>query len=659
MPFNLNAVQHHALTQGLWNTKNPRSPWTTFAKLPILYQRQILSYFNLRSNRSDRIDQNTPWPYSRCALISLQLNRYRRLRVLNFFRRVLTFDTSEPSHRATVSMVIARMPEESTLREKSRPGLFIDREYEADPLYSESTYSTDSYDDRRFRSRRRRDSNGRRSRSRSPGPIARGLAGLAVALGSRLAGRRERKERQRRSWSRRQKRSRSVSIHSEYTTSSSAQSPPLSPQRLAVSISKQEEEPAQMRRIHTLTEADGKILWSEERHREMPSRKATEDEITPKEPVPELPPPRRRTATFTFDREDDSGPAMQALRALKSTNKRVQTGKSSAAPNIKTVRRNRASGPSGDRDRAGYDGHDNRYYDDYNDIRSRPRRRSRSRSKDRKRIPFGIISRRRTSRSRSRSRSRRRAYSLSARSRAGRTRSRSRSRSRPQYIADRSRQEPHSGLQLLTSSPSRPIVRTFEEDGVPPSQRDKAAVAEYYLKKWTTAYHFSSVGSRSRSKRHEDNSAGHYPGLIEYGSELVYGGNDATARAQDEPGWYGGHFPMPPHQTQTHQDIGSQKLATTASFVGKQLAADPIKEIEQEDELRNQADLRKESEEAVEGSVSSRKQISESRRNSEASRAHEADEEAEREKQASGLLEAGGSDQRARAESVSDVGNDK
>ncbi|KAL9128012.1 MAG: hypothetical protein Q9175_007622 [Cornicularia normoerica] len=42
------------------------------------------------------------------------------------------------------------------------------------------------------------------------------------------------------------------------------------------------------------------------------------------------------------------------------------------------------------------------------------------------------------------------------------------------------------------------MLWTYTNDGVPPTQRDKAAVAEYYLKKWTTAYDHVRAQNRER-----------------------------------------------------------------------------------------------------------------------------------------------------------------
>ena len=91
----------------------------------------------------------------------------------------------------------------------------------------------------------------------------------------------------------------------------------------------------------------------------------------------------------------------------------------------------------------------------------------------------------------SRHRSKRQPYLTTApRYSEGRSRSYHRSRSSPARESTRRNRfmhrKPSNGMRFLTSSPSRPIVRTFEDNGVPPTRRDKAAVAEYYHQKWTT-----------------------------------------------------------------------------------------------------------------------------------------------------------------------------
>ena len=118
---------------------------------------------------------------------------------------------------------------------------------------------------------------------------------------------------------------------------------------------------------------------------------------------------------------------------------------------------------------------------------------------------------------------------------------------------------------MYRKSPERPIIRTFVDDGIPPTQRDKAAVAEYYLKKWTTAY--DTVHARNRERRHTTRatgrsrsrsrsgynpqpSRGYDPGLIEYGDIPIYGKLDGTSDyygrplGQGEPSYY----PPPPGQ---------------------------------------------------------------------------------------------------------------
>lgn len=77
----------------------------------------------------------------------------------------------------------------------------------------------------------------------------------------------------------------------------------------------------------------------------------------------------------------------------------------------------------------------------------------------------------------------------------------------------------------------KPIIRTFSSDGMPPTQRDKAAVAEFYLKKWTTAYDMSRIASRfatGNQYRNRPLGRGYAnratdQGLIEYGHETEYG----------------------------------------------------------------------------------------------------------------------------------------
>lgn len=83
--------------------------------------------------------------------------------------------------------------------------------------------------------------------------------------------------------------------------------------------------------------------------------------------------------------------------------------------------------------------------------------------------------------------------------------------------------------QLHRKLPERPTLRTYTDDGIPPTQRDKAAVAECYLKKWTTAYDSVRAQNRDRKRatvRSRSCSRSRYvrePGLVEYGDAPVYG----------------------------------------------------------------------------------------------------------------------------------------
>ncbi|KAL8907497.1 MAG: hypothetical protein Q9171_005839 [Xanthocarpia ochracea] len=171
------------------------------------------------------------------------------------------------------------------------------------------------------------------------------------------------------------------------------------------------------------------------------------------------------------------------------------------------------------------------------------------------------------SRRSSRHRSKRQPHHTTSRHPEGRNRSYHRSQSSPTRESTRrnrlKHRKPSNGMRSLTSSPSRPIVRTFEDDGVPPIRRDKAAVAEYYLKKWTTLYdtmHHIAVAQsrdwdrtrinpyRQWSSRSESHSA-RQPKIVrlsssspvQYGNRPFYGGNDIRRRE-----WFDPHQPPPP-----------------------------------------------------------------------------------------------------------------
>ena len=459
---------------------------------------------------------------------------------------------------------------------------------ESDISY-DSTYSSDSYPSPRRRSRYRRRRRRERSLSRSVSPG--GRQSIAGAVLRKIAGGGAKILRRR--FDERRSRSRARSDSSTYegydNDDDYAPDPylpepyPRRPQRTKTNkTTNNDDDVPNLRRVETLKETDNE--------HSLPSRRATGDDRVRNEPVVELPPPGRRTTTFKSDTEqipeipNHSKSAAANTPAIAKT--RSGTGKLSEVPEPGISRRDTTKRSS----RGWGLIHRSRT------ARSRSRSPSRHRNRSRSRSGIiEIIERRRISRSRSRSinRSRRPPFILSSRNRSRRGYSESpypgRYRvSRPSRRSRRSHREASSGMPLLTSSPSRPIIRTFEDDGIPPTQRDKAAVAEYYLRKWTTAYEHARGGtlyrrgqplsnpvepsrsryrsrSRSRTVRRKSYTRD-APGLIEYGSDPLYSGNDAIAGSSDKYYPFTNDFPPPPQGKSLYEE---QKSAEDAPGNGK------------------------------------------------------------------------------------------
>ena len=711
--------------------------------LPTAYQEEILDFVRKRTNHLYGSAPQGAWPCSLLVLVSLHLdkNRWQRLLI---------------EGRQTLSIVLARINGGSNSGWEAVESGPTSSDYDGSDSYV-SDSDSDSYPRRRSRSRYRRRSGSSRSRSRSRSP-GRGLVSrFASRLGARLAERAYKK----RSRNRRRSRSRSRSYYrDDYTpygrtidaglieygatpysppppkraeTTFSANGVQSPPKRAETWKTSQGNDTGELRRVQTLNDEGERTVTSVLEN--PPAQKVAHEKDTSDEPVVGFPPPKRRTTTFNLE-ADAAESGLVGFRPLGPKSRRTQTGISSQVPGAKDMRRvtsrerSRSKERSRNEPKIPYDDYDGRI------------RRSRSSSRSKKRFQFPMIRRRRTDRSRSRSRSRKQPINeVTNRSRARRTRSRSRSRSRSGYYDDdhggrpsrsryyedenverpsrrsrRSRREP-SGIQLLTSSPTRPVIRTFEEDGVPPTQRDKAAVAEYYLKKWTTAYNVASVASRSRSKPQRTNTG--YGNLIQYGDEPIYSGQDATAGASNPYGYYpnSNQFLPPPGQDpygSRHPQAGvpgeyppetsyipSPPAPTYGSPASDKFSDPPKRQLAPSTESRALKDIlgvpsqserpskgiRSDTESTgvsptaflekarglgteaqVADSEESEMQASHDRMDRmrgerEAPRprtgeGHATAERAEKAEQESGFLEASGSNRRARADSVSDVGND-
>ena len=596
MPLNFQTIQQHAYRRRHWGTKKPVNVWEQFAGLPFYQQEAILQFIEKRKVRLYGRDRTTSSQNSRFVLLSVYRDNFRWRRSVEAFKRFLTLDVSGPWERYILFIVIARLESISDLGENT-----WDSDSQKSYSSSDSNYSSDFYPSRRRRSQDRRRRDRGRSFSRSISP-SKGRAVATAAAGALLAKIFQR----RRGRSRGRVRETSYSNDYAETDGYDTHVPPFSvpppPTRQRTKTDKTrngDDDVPNFRRVETLKEKD-----EEPR---LPSRRATEDNRARNVPIATSPPPKRRTTTFKPYADEISEIPDRSKRAAANApanaKTRSGTGNFSEAPEPGISRRDttkRSARAWGLISRS-------------RTARSRSRSRRRSRSRGRSRSgSVRLVRRRRTGRSRSTSSDRRRrSYDDSPHQRVYRGSRRSRSRrdfydnppaiyyenplsrtynrvSRPSRRSRRSHREASSGMQLLTSSPSRPIIRTFEEDGVPPTQRDKAAVAEYYLRKWTTAYESVRGGTLSRRRqpqsrplessrdRYRSGSRSRtirrdsYPrdtrGLIEYGSNPLSGGNDATAGRADRYYPYSNLFPPPPQGNTFYDD---QKSPDDASEKGR------------------------------------------------------------------------------------------
>ena len=588
MPLNFQTLQGHALRPRHWGTKKPRNVWDTFAGLPTYQQEAILQFISKRKTRLYGRDRTTSSQNSQFVLLSVYRDNFRWQRSVEAFKRFLTMDVASPWARYILFIVTARIASDSD------PGTWDSESEESDSSYS-SDYSSDSYPRRRrSRSRRRRGRGRSSSRSISPG-TRQSIAGAILRKIARGGGRISRR-RSERSRSRARSTSYTDGYYNDYAPEPYMPTPyPRPPQRTKTNKTRSSDDDVpNLGRVETLKEKDNEL--------NLPSRRATEDDGAQNVAVTEPPPPRRRTTTFKPDTNEvsetpDRFKSAMANALAVAAKTRSGTGKLSEVPEPGLSRRNTTKRSS----RGWGLVHRSRT------ARSRSRSRSRNRSRNRS-GSIGHIERRRRSRSRSRSinRSRRLPLISSTRSRTRRgyydsPYSSEIRISRPSRRSRRSHREPSSGMQLLTSSPSRPIIRTFEDDGVPPTQRDKAAVSEYYLRKWTTAYEDARGGtlsrrrqpqskrlessrsryrSRSRSRRRSRESyIRTAPGLIEYGSDPLYGDNDATVGSSDKYYPYSNYFPPPPQAKRFDYE---QKPPEDASGKGKDVQDEEPRETRKE-----------------------------------------------------------------------------
>ena len=489
MPLNMKSMQDHALKKRHWGSRKPLGVWDAFARLPN-YQQEILLKFIVKRKKELYGYTGDNHPQSpQLVLISLHVAKHRSQRFLEALKRFRDFDIRNGPNRSTLFIVIARVtgpftngpePLISSMTPGRSPsnGGGLRRD---DSYYSDSILSNSPS---QISSRSHRRSRTRHSRSRSRGRTRGGLAIAAVA-GALLAAYKERKSRKLTQDRRSRSRARSRSRSRRYTSySSSPYSTPSPPPPPAEKSGDQVNDEPQLGRVTTLNEID------------------QNDQSDPPPPAPPGPPPLKHHQTTTSRKDADQNREAIVEQALAASHSRTISHGGRDASRVNEgggLRRNTLAKPSRDARIA-------------RDTRSR-RDRSRSRSRDRS-SSRAVVQRRKTW-----------ARSSSSENRLGR---RYKHAQRP--------------MQLHRKSPERPILRTYTDDGVPPTQRDKAAVAEYYLKKWTTAYDSVRAQNRDRKRatvrsRSRSRSRGvREPGLVEYGDAPVYG---------DQAYYSQGYYPPP------------------------------------------------------------------------------------------------------------------
>lgn len=476
MPLNLRSMQDHALNRRRWGSRKPLSVWDAFARLPNYQQEIILKFIakrkgELYGNANDG-SQLSP----QLVLISLNVAKYRWQRSLEALKRFRDFNFSTAPQRSTLFIVIARMAEPRRTGPEplissmtpGRPPFNGGGPRTEDGAYTDSTSSNHPslYSSRsRRRSRVRYPWSRSRSRTRSYRP--RFAIAAARALKAAYKDRKSKRLGEERRPRSRSRRSPRRRRYPSYYTYYPPPPPPdhPRPETEAPKTGDQGNDETRLHCVTTLNGTDGNDPSS----------------IPPSRPELEPPPPTQRTTTFQKDADrGEKSFGEQAIAALHSRN--TSRKERDASPAIESSRARRNTVAKSSRD-------------------ARTTRAERSR----------------------RDRSRSRSSAMVQRPRTWRRRSSSDERS------DRRNKKEKTVMQLFRKSPERPMLRTYINDGVPPTQRDKAAVAEYYLKKWTTAY--DHVRAQNRERRYTTRATGRSRSrfryvpvsrLIEYGDTPVY-----------------------------------------------------------------------------------------------------------------------------------------
>ncbi len=608
MPLNMNAMQQHALRKRRWGNKKPASVWDSFARLRNNQQEMILEFIAKR--KRDLYDYNLSDSPStpQLVLISLSITKHRWKRFLESIKRLLNTGPSDIRRGPTYFIVIARVAVSRYKGPKPliststpwRPPHDGGDPYGSDQGYnsSDSEYLSRNRSRSRYRTRSRKRYGRSRSRSRSRG-LRRSLASAAVRLYQNSKSKVPAEERGSRARvSPRRDHYSSNSDHPErsgpvdanahdvarngYHPVTSQFPPPPDTKQLSYGA-------PPLRRATTVNELDASEPSSA--LSPQPGRRATMKEGESTEPAIELPAPPRRKTTFQEDPDDDGRSLGERALAALGIQSVLGTERRSSTQPVRRAEVSSTEASSTHEMPYRMGEHISRY-------------RGRSRSRSRQIMPWKSTRRRSSSR----------------RSKGRRTR--------------RSKNGEPS-ITIYHKSPERPIIRTFTDDGIPPTQRDKAAVAEYYLKKWTTAY--DSVRAQNQERRYTVRTTGRSrsrsrsrynpqpfrrreQGFIEYGDTPVYGKpGDTSANAHYPSSAY---YPPPPAQYNDSNPYQDTYLPTNYGIAGT--AADASTGGTREPKIERERERRRSSS-SPESDADRRRRLHRQKDNS-----HNADEGAQR-----------------------------
>lgn len=113
MPLNMQTIQSHALRKPKWRARKSTQPWDRFARLPNEQQEMLLEFMTERGRTVDGLDGRAANDVSSSivVLISIHKLHYRMRNAWEVLKRSISFDTKYTSSRSTLFIVIGRLPE--------------------------------------------------------------------------------------------------------------------------------------------------------------------------------------------------------------------------------------------------------------------------------------------------------------------------------------------------------------------------------------------------------------------------------------------------------------------------------------------------------------------------------------------------------------------